>query len=52
MPPILGLVMNAMRPDLMEPMMNDLFGYVMVGVIAIMEMLGIFIIRRIVNIDI
>jgi len=52
MPPILGLVMNAMRPDLMEPMMNDLFGYVMVAVIAIMEMLGIFIIRRIVNIDI
>jgi tight adherence protein B len=52
MPPILGMVMNAMRPDLMEPMMNDLFGYVMVAVIAIMEMLGIFIIRRIVNIDI
>jgi tight adherence protein B len=52
MPPILGMVMNAMRPDLMEPMMNDVFGYVMVAVIAIMEMLGIFIIRRIVNIDI
>ncbi len=52
MPPLLGMVMNAMRPDLMEPMMNDVFGYVMVAIIAVMEMLGIFIIRRIVNIDI
>lgn len=52
MPAVLGMVLNAMRPDLMEPMMNHLFGYVLVTLIAIMEVLGILIIRRIVNIDI
>lgn len=52
MPLILGLVLNQMRPDLMQPMMDHIFGYILVVLIAIMEALGIFIIRRIVNIDI
>ncbi len=52
MPAILGMVLNYMRPDLMEPMMDHWFGYVLVTVIAIMEVLGVIIIRRIVNIDI
>ncbi|WP_224245664.1 type II secretion system F family protein [Hyalangium gracile] len=52
MPAVLGMVLNSMRPDLMEPMMNHLFGYILVTLIAIMEILGILIIRRIVNIDI
>jgi tight adherence protein B len=52
MPGILGMVLNYMRPDLMEPMMNHLFGWILVVIIAIMEVMGILIIRRIVNIDI
>ncbi|WP_375760030.1 type II secretion system F family protein [Corallococcus exercitus] len=52
MPAVLGLVLNYMRPDLMEPMMNHFFGYILVTLIAIMEIMGILIIRRIVNIDI
>jgi tight adherence protein B len=52
MPAVLGMVLNSMRPDLMEPMMDHLFGYILVTVIAIMEVLGILIIRRIVNINI
>jgi len=52
MPAVLGMVLNSMRPDLMEPMMNHMFGYILVTLIAIMEVLGILIIRRIVNIDI
>ena len=52
MPAILGMVLNYMRPDLMEPMMDHIFGYILVTIIAIMEVLGVFIIRRIVNIDI
>jgi tight adherence protein B len=52
MPAVLGLVLNYMRPDLMEPMMDHWFGYVLVTVIALMEVMGILIIRRIVNIDI
>jgi tight adherence protein B len=52
MPPLLGVVLNYMRPDLMEPMLNHIFGYVLVAVIGVMEVLGILIIRRIVAIDI
>ena len=52
MPAVLGMVLNSMRPDLMEPMMNHMFGYILVTLIAIMEVMGILIIRRIVNIDI
>jgi tight adherence protein B len=52
MPLVLGLVLNQMRPDLMQPMLDHIFGYILVVVIAVMELMGIFIIRRIVNIDI
>jgi len=52
MPLALGVVLNYMRPDLMEPMMDHWFGYVLVAIILIMEALGILIIRRIVNIDV
>ena len=52
MPLVLGLVLNAMRPDLMQPMLEHVFGYVLVTLVAVMEVLGILIIRRIVNIDI
>jgi len=52
MPALLGLVLNMMRPDLMQPMLDHLFGYVLVFLIMVMETMGILIIRRIVNIDI
>lgn len=52
MPLVLGMVLNYMRPDLMQPMLDHLFGYVLVAAICVMEILGMLIIRRIVNIDI
>jgi tight adherence protein B len=52
MPLILGLVLNWMRPDLMQPMFEHVFGYALVGLIFLMELLGIFLIRKIVNIDV
>ncbi|RKG83851.1 type II secretion system F family protein [Corallococcus terminator] len=52
MPAVLGMVLNYMRPDLMEPMLDHFFGYILVTIIAIMEIMGILIIRKIVNIDI
>jgi len=52
MPAALGLVLNMMRPDLMQPMLNHLFGYILVFLIMVMETMGILISRRIVNIDI
>jgi tight adherence protein B len=52
MPVVLGMVLNYMRPDLMQPMLDHIFGYILVAAIALMEIMGILIIRRIVNIDI
>lgn len=52
MPLILGVVMNYMRPDLMQPMLDHWFGWILVTVIILMEIMGMLIIRRIVNIDI
>jgi tight adherence protein B len=52
MPLILGVVLNYMRPDLMQPMLDHIFGYVLVFTIMIMEIMGVLIIRRITNIDI
>ena len=52
MPLILGIVLNYMRPDLMQPMLDHIFGYILVAIICVMEILGMLIIRRIVNIDI
>jgi tight adherence protein B len=52
MPIGLGLVFNAMRPDLMGPMLSHWFGYVLIGTILVMEAVGILLIRRIVDIDV
>jgi tight adherence protein B len=52
MPLALGVVLNYMRPDLMEPMLDHWFGYCLIAIILVMEVLGILIIRRIVNIDV
>ena len=52
LPLVLGLVMNWMRPDLMQPMFDHAFGYILVGIIIFMEVLGILIIRKIVNINV
>lgn len=52
MPLLLGLVLNMMRPDLMEPMLNSTFGYFLIGIIIVLEVIGIWMIRRIVAIDV
>jgi tight adherence protein B len=52
MPLTLGLVLNMMRPDLMEPMLHSNFGYALIGIVIVMEVIGIFMIRKIVAIDV
>jgi tight adherence protein B len=52
MPLVLGVVLNYMRPDLMDPMMNHWFGFVMVVIIMILEALGVWLIMKIVNVDV
>jgi tight adherence protein B len=52
MPVALGLFLNWWRPDLMKPMLAHPFGWGLIGVIALMLLLGVLLIRRIVNIDV
>jgi len=52
MPLALGVVLNYMRPDLMEPMLNHWFGFGLVVAIMIMEGMGIWLIMKIVNVNV
>jgi len=47
-----GLAFNWVRPDLVQPMFDGWFGYVVVAIIAILEAIGFVIIRKIVSIDV
>ncbi len=51
MPPLLGLVLYAMRPDLMGPFLESMFGKIVILIIAVMETVGILWIRKIVEVD-
>ena len=48
----IGLVFNYFRPDLMEPMFENAFGYILISVILVLEAIGFILIRRIVAIDV
>jgi tight adherence protein B len=50
MPPALGLVLNALRPDLMAPMLGHVFGWLLVVAVVLLEVVGVLLIRRIVNV--
>jgi tight adherence protein B len=55
MPLALGMVLNYMRPDLIQPMFEGSrawFGYGLVVGIVLLESIGILLIRRIVDIDV
>jgi tight adherence protein B len=52
LPLFLGLFLNWYRPDLMEPMFENAYGYVLISVIIILETIGFLLIRRIVAIDV
>jgi tight adherence protein B len=52
MPLALGVVLWLIRPDLIEPLVSHWIGYVLIAVIAAMELLGMLVIRRIVNVDV
>lgn len=52
MPLAIALAIDMVNPDYLAPMMDHFFGYVLVAVIVVMELIGMLLIRRIVNIDI
>lgn len=52
MPVGMGVAFYFMRPDLMEPMLDSRFGVGLIAFIAVLEVIGMFLIRRIVDIDV
>jgi tight adherence protein B len=52
MPLAMGLILNFMRPDLMQPMLHHPFGWGLVLIVIIGIAMGWFFIMRIVNIDV
>ncbi len=52
MPLALGLILNYMRPDLMQPMLHSWFGYGLIATVIVLEVIGMWMIRKIVAIDI
>mgnify|MGYP006271172343 CR=1 FL=1 len=52
MPVIVWIGFDFMRPDLTRPMMGHWFGYMVVGLVVVMELLGAFFIRRVVSIKV
>jgi tight adherence protein B len=52
LPLVIGLYLNWYRPDLMQPMFESSFGYILVCSIILLESIGFLLIRRIVAIDV
>lgn len=52
LPLALGATMHHLRPDLVDPMLAHPFGWGLVGLVIVMEAVGLFFIRRIVRIDV
>jgi tight adherence protein B len=52
MPLIVWLGFDSVRPDLTRPMMQHWFGYAMVALVLVMELLGALFIRRIIAIKV
>ncbi|GAC1541623.1 MAG: hypothetical protein NVS2B9_08640 [Myxococcales bacterium] len=52
LPLALGLFLASYRPDLMEPMFERSFGYVLVSGVVLLEAIGFLLIRKIVAIDV
>lgn len=52
MPVIVWVAFDAIRPDLTRPMMEHWFGYLIAGMIVVMEILGALFIRKIIGVRI
>jgi tight adherence protein B len=52
LPIFIGVALNFIAPDLMRPMFESWQGWILIGVIVVMEAVGAFFIRKIVVIDV
>ena len=52
LPILIGVAVNAINPALMEPVYGTVFGWGLIALIVILQILGIVVILKIVNIDV
>jgi tight adherence protein B len=52
LPLLIGVFLNSYRPDLIQPMFEGAYGYVLLSAIVLLQTLGFVAIRRIVAIDV
>jgi len=50
LPILIGIFLNAWSPDLLRPMFTDWLGWAMIGLMVVMEAVGVYMIYRIVSI--
>lgn len=51
-PPLLGLVLSQSDPEFMEPLLTTAIGWVIIGVILVLEVVGFFVMIRVTKIDV
>lgn len=52
LPLLVGMFLQSYRPDLIEPMFEGAFGYVLLSAIVLLQAMGFLVIRRIVAVDV
>ncbi|HYY51993.1 MAG TPA: type II secretion system F family protein [Myxococcales bacterium] len=52
LPLAIGVFLSSYRPDLVEPMFESAYGYLLVGAVVVLQAAGFLAIRRVVSVDI
>lgn len=52
LPIVTGLLISSISPGYMDPLFNDRWGHIAIAIAAVMEIIGFFVIQRIVDIDV
>ena len=52
LPVVTGLLISSISPGYMDPLLNDRIGHIAIGVAIVLELIGFYVIQRIVNIDV
>ena len=52
LPIVTGLLISSISPGYMDPLFNDRWGHIAIAIAAVMEIVGFFVIQRIVDIDV
>ncbi len=52
LPPLIGIAINAINPALMQPVYHTIYGWGLIALIVLLQVLGVITILKIVNIDV